>query len=245
MLEITKLDKCFNNKIVLDSVSMQVKAGRIALILGTSGVGKSTLLRIVAGLETADNGTVSLDGLNFNIKSHERNGLVGMLFQHFNLFEHMTVQENITFALIRAAKLSPQEAQERAQALLARYQLADKAQVYAANLSGGQKQRLALARTLAMQPRVICLDEPTSALDPVLTSFVANSIQELAHTGYMVLVSSHDTALIERLNADLYLMQKGKIIEATSTTAFLKEQENYPRLSSFIKGQEHHELKEL
>lgn len=240
MLKITKLDKCFNNKIVLDTVSMQVKAGHIALILGASGVGKSTLLRIVAGLETADSGTITLDGVQLNIKSHERNGLVGMLFQHFNLFEHMTVQENITFPLVRAANLSLKEAQDRAQSLLAQYQLADKADVYASSLSGGQKQRLALARTLAMQPRVICLDEPTSALDPVLTSFVAHNIQELADAGYIVLVSSHDTGLIERLTADLYLMDKGKIVETTATANFLKEQERYPRLSSFIRGQEHH-----
>lgn len=239
MLEITRLSKNFNNKPVLNGVSLQVLPGHIALILGTSGVGKSTLLRIIAGLENADSGSICLDSINFDVQSHDRKGLVGMLFQHFNLFEHMTVEENIIFPLTRAAGFSKEKAKALAHDILARYQLSDKAQVYAAQLSGGQKQRLALARTIAMKPRVICLDEPTSALDPVLTSFVAKSIQDLAEAGYIVLVSSHDTSLIERLNADLYLMDKGSIVETASTRKFLQEPNDYPRLRNFIKGQEY------
>jgi ABC-type polar amino acid transport system ATPase subunit len=239
MLEINNLSKKYKKHIVLDEISLQVPPKHIALILGSSGAGKSTLLRIVAGLETADSGSIILDGKvlpTTTLNARERSYKVGMVFQNFNLFEHMTVLENITFPLIYGAGMNRAQAITRAEELLAHYQLSEKKNVSASQLSGGQKQRLAIARSVALSPRVICLDEPTSALDPLLTSHVAKTIQELAHEGYSVLVSSHDTRLIKNLMCTLYLLDKGKLIETATSLAFNHNPGNYPHLRKFIEG---------
>lgn len=221
---------------VLNSVSMKVSQGEIALVLGPSGVGKSTLLRIVAGLESADSGTIILGGNTLELAKSPRGNLVGMVFQNFNLFEHMTVLENITFPLTRAANLSRPQAETRAIEILEKYQLSEKATMFAGELSGGQKQRLAIARTVALSPKVICLDEPTSALDPLLTSYVAHMIQELAQQGYTVLVSSHDTHLITKLPCSLYLMKDGQITETAQSRDFKANPDLFSKLKNFVEG---------
>jgi polar amino acid transport system ATP-binding protein len=234
MLTIKNVTKKFGSRTVLNNVSLEVQPGEIAVLLGSSGVGKSTLLRILNHLEELDAGTVELDGESLNDVFQKR--AVGMVFQQFNLFEHMTVLENITFPLIKASGLSEKEATICAMKLLQHYELADKAPMSVQRLSGGQKQRLALVRTIAMQPRVICFDEPTSALDPLLTTFVAQSIQELANQGFIILVATHDIGLLQELNCTIYLMSNGSIVEKTSSKEFFANQENYPLIARFVRG---------
>lgn len=231
MLEIKKLSKRFGSKLILNDISVTVTQGEIAFFLGPSGVGKSTLLRVLNNLETIDEGSLFLDGSTLKPRD------VGMVFQQFNLFEHMNVESNITFPLIKAAGKSAQEAKIIAHDLLTRYGLADKATLYTTNLSGGQKQRLALARSLAMKPQVICLDEPTSALDPMLTNYVAQIIQDLAKDGYIVLVASHDIGLLNTLDCTIYLMRsKGEIAQMAKSSDFEKNPANYPLIKNFTEG---------
>ncbi len=232
MLEIKDLSKKYNNKLVLKDIYLAVNAGEIAFLLGSSGVGKSTLLRILSGLETYNSGTILLQGKPLEKQNHA----VGMVFQQFNLFEHMTVERNITFPLEKAAKKNPEEAHAIAHKLLEKYGLGDKAHLYVSQLSGGQKQRLAIARTLALKPHVICLDEPTSALDPLLTNYVAQAIQDLAREKYIVLVASHDTALLKSLDCTIYLMDGGAIVQTAPSKEFFHDENKYPLIKRFVEG---------
>jgi|SRR5690606_22332507 len=238
MLKISTLNKSFKKKKILNNVSLNVNTGEIALLLGSSGVGKSTLLRILNNLETIDSGTISLNDINFNLTTINTDHLVGMVFQHFNLFEHLTVEQNIKLPLEKVLKITPAQAQVITDNLLMKYGLTEKKQTYAARLSGGQKQRLAIARALAMKPKIICLDEPTSALDPVLTSYIAQNIQQLASDGYIVLVASHDTALVEKLNCTIYLMSQGSIVESAHSQDFRQNATHYPQIKNFVAGHE-------
>lgn len=234
MLEISNISKQFGQKKVLTDISFTVKPGEVAFLLGPSGVGKSTLLRLLNNLETLDTGTILLNG--HPLKPAE----AGMVFQQFNLFDNMTVERNITFPLIKVAKKTPEEAQKIAHDLLKRYGLDDKAHDYVSQLSGGQKQRLAIARSLAMKPRIICLDEPTSALDPLLTNYVAQAIQNLATEGYIVLVASHDIALLKQLECTIYVMkEKGKIAQSAHSKEYKAHPDAYPIIKQFIEGTEH------
>jgi ABC-type polar amino acid transport system ATPase subunit len=232
MLEINHLTKKFHQKTVLNDLTMSVKPGEIAFLLGSSGVGKSTLLRILNGLETFDAGTILLQGVLLSQQPHA----VGMVFQQFNLFEHMTVECNITFALEKAAKVPPSDAHTQAHALLSKYGLADKAHLPVRTLSGGQKQRLAIARSLAMKPHIICMDEPTSALDPLLTNYVAQAINDLAKEGYIVLVASHDTTLLRQLECTIYLIDKGEIVQTAPSMQFFAHEADYPYIRKFVEG---------
>ncbi|MBA3953819.1 amino acid ABC transporter ATP-binding protein [Candidatus Dependentiae bacterium] len=236
MLEINHLSKFYHSRALLNDISLTVKTGEIALFLGSSGVGKSTLLRILNNLEDYTQGTIVLDGVTLTPEQAIKKHLVGMVFQQFNLFDNMTVERNITFPLERAAGKTAQEAQEIAHKLLITYGLADKKQTLVTNLSGGQKQRLALARSLALKPRVLCLDEPTSALDPLLTSQVAASLQDLARQGYIVLIATHDTVLIDKLNCTIYLMENGALAQTASSQDFILNKDAYPDIKKFVEG---------
>jgi ABC-type polar amino acid transport system ATPase subunit len=236
MLKLEQITKIFNGKEVLHAISLTVRRGEIAVLLGSSGVGKSTLLRILNNLETIDTGTVTLDGAPLDLAKVNQTHTVGIVFQNFNLFEHLTVQQNITLALEKVLKQSSSQAQETATTLLKQYGLADKAQQYISQLSGGQKQRLAIARTLALKPKIICFDEPTSALDPLLTSQIAREIQDLAQQGYIILVATHDTTLLERLQCTIYLMESGSIVETAPSQQFFANKNAYPRIASFVAG---------
>lgn len=236
MLSICNLSKSFGTKKVLSDLNLTVNRGEIALLLGASGSGKSTLLRILNNLEQPDSGTLVLDGQQLQPNEIIGKHLVGMVFQQFNLFDYMTVKQNITFPLEKGLGFAASKASDQADALLIKYGLIDKADSYPTELSGGQKQRLALARSLALKPHIICLDEPTSALDPLLTNYVAQTIEELAQEGYIVLVASHDTKLIEQLTCTIYLMQDGKIIEQGLSSDIKQYPQKYPAIYRFIKG---------
>lgn len=238
MLEIKNISKKFKNRQVLDNISVSVNRGEIAIFLGESGVGKSTLLRVLNNLESLDSGAVYLDGKKLDLNEVNHTHTIGMVFQQFNLFQHLTVQQNITLPLMLTANKTQAQADMIAQALLARYGLGDKANMYVSQLSGGQKQRLALARTLALKPVVICLDEPTSALDPLLTNYVAQTIQDLADQNYVVLVATHDVAILEKLNCTIYLMHEGSIIERASWKELNEHPRKFPRIVQFISGTE-------
>lgn len=238
MLKINQLTKIFGSKKILNNVSLTVNKGEIAVFLGSSGVGKSTLLRILNNLETINSGSITLDNTTLDLSSINTTHTIGMVFQHFNLFDHLTVEQNITLPLEKVLKKNSSEATTIAHHLLKRYGLSDKNNTYASRLSGGQKQRLAIARAIAMEPKIICLDEPTSALDPVLTSYVAQNIQQLATEGYIVLVATHDTDLIEKLNCTIYLMSEGTIIETAPSQELKNNSDQYPKIKNFIAGYE-------
>ena len=236
MLQIKKLSKSFGDKKIVDNVSLDITTGSIAVLLGASGVGKSTLLRILADLETADAGHIVLDGKPIHREARQKEHPVGMVFQQFNLFSHKTVKQNITFPLEKVLNLSVQDAGARADELLAKFGLAEHASKPISALSGGQKQRLALARTLAMRPKIICMDEPTSALDPILTSYVAELITGLAKEGYTVVIATHDTSVLDKLDCAIYLMQEGKIAEAIRSSDLVHNPEKADRIKNFIAG---------
>ncbi len=230
MLSLKNISKHFQNKLVVDDVSFDVQLGEIVVLLGKSGVGKSTILRILTGLESNESGSITFNDQALPAQS------VGMVFQEFNLFPHLTVEENITLPLQKVAGKTEIEAKEIAHTLLATYELTAQAHAYPHKVSGGQKQRVAFARTLAMQPKILCCDEPTSALDPMLTSKVAQEINKLAQQGLMIILATHDTELIKQMACTIYLMKHGKIIETTTSEQLIKNPEKYPFIKNFTQG---------
>lgn len=233
-LILKNISKKVGAKKILDNLSAEVTSLRPAIFLGGSGVGKSTLLRVLNNLETLDNGEVILEGEKLDLSAVSKDHTIGMVFQHFNLFEHLSVLENVTLALINILNYSKAKANKLAEEVLSDLGLLDYKKCSVSSLSGGQKQRLALARLIALKPKVICLDEPTSALDPYLTNFVADTITGLSKKGYIVLIATHDTSLIERLDANLFLMSDGKIIEQASSKDLTKKESS--QIYKFLNG---------
>ncbi len=229
MLVIKKLTKNFGAKTVLHDISLQLQTGSIGVLLGSSGTGKSTLLRIIAGLEKHDSGTIFLDA---DYLSPEK---VGMVFQQFNLFENLTVTENITFALCKGrTKMPLAQANKVALDLLKQYGMLELAHSFPDDLSGGQQQRLAILRTIAQKPAVICFDEPTSALDPLLKTHIARTITELSQAGYTILVATHDVQLVEQLPCTIFLMHAGAIVQTANSQEFKTDPQNFPEIKKFI-----------
>lgn len=238
MLVIKNLSKQFGDRLVLNNVDLTVKPGEVAVLVGPSGVGKSTLMRILCKLEKPNSGNVIINDKTLDFASSQPSHDVGMVFQNFNLFDHLSVERNVTLALEKVLNVPEEKSKAIADELLQKFGLLDKAHMPVGSLSGGQRQRLAIVRALAMKPKVLCLDEPTSALDPMLTGFVAQEIQDLAAAGLIVLVTTHDKSLVERLNASLYLMKAGRIVEHAPTQTIKQEPQNYPLLTAFLKGEE-------
>lgn len=233
MLTITNLDVRLGGKKILQGITLSLASGRVALLLGKSGSGKSTLLRTIASLEKPEVGTILYEGQPLNRQD------VGMVFQQFNLFENLTVRENIVLsACYGYRRLDKQKAEQAAQQLLQQFDLESIAERYPNRLSGGQKQRVALARSLIGEPRIICLDEPTSALDPLLTHNVAKMIMQLATKGYCVIVTTHDISLVDRLDADLFLLREGVMIQQTTTRAFKANRTAFQHLYEFTHYEE-------
>lgn len=235
MFEVKGLTKSFKGKTILSDIDFAVGRGQIGAFLGGSGVGKTTLLRVLNHLETCDSGTFHLDGDALNIRSANRHHKVGMVFQHFNLFDHLTVEDNVTLALKKIAGKSDIDAKKMAHHLLEKYGLLEFAKSSIQKLSGGQKQRLAIARAVAMNPEVICLDEPSSALDPLLTSQLAKYIAELAAENRVVLMTTHDMGLLKQLKSQLFLMAEGIIVESGCSVDCFSNPLTYPSLTNFMK----------
>jgi polar amino acid transport system ATP-binding protein len=216
MIKITNLSKNFGNLEVLKNVSLEVKKGEVLVIIGPSGSGKSTLLRSINLLEEPSSGKIFLDGNEITGKKTDKNKVrqkVGMVFQSFNLFPHMTVLGNVTLALQKVLKMKPVEAKKTGTDLLTKVGLKDKINAYPNQLSGGQKQRVAIARALAMNPEAILFDEVTSALDPELVKEVLDVMKDLANSGMTMLVVTHEMGFAKEVGSHVIFMDEGKIIE--------------------------------
>lgn len=225
ILRVQNISKSFDGKTILDNVSFELAKGEIKVLIGPSGGGKSTLLQNINCLVVPDAGEISLE--NEKIDYSNKKDLyrlrqeVGMIFQDFNLFDHLTALENITIALRKVKKTSKKEAEQRARIELEQVGLGDKEELYPAQLSGGQKQRVAIARALAMDPKVLMLDEPTSALDPELIGEVITVIKALAVKGMTMVMATHQISLISGLADEILFMENGQIVEQGSPAELL------------------------
>lgn len=223
MIEINKLNKKFGNNHIIKDVSLKVNKGDKVVIIGPSGSGKSTLLRCMNLLEVPDSGSIIFEGQDITSKECNINKVrqrMGMVFQHFNLFPHLTVMENITLAPVKLNILTKEEAEKNALKLLDRIGLYDKRNEYPAKLSGGQKQRIAIVRSLAMKPAIMLFDEPTSALDPEMIGEVLNLMKELADEGMTMVVVTHEMGFAKSVANKVLFMDEGLIIEENNPLSF-------------------------
>ena len=235
MLTIKNIKKSFGNKAVLKGISLNVNKGDVIGIIGPSGCGKSTLLRCINQLEIPDSGEVIYDKKNIVGSKHllDVRKKIGMVFQQFNLFNHMTVLENITLAPVINKLMKPDEAKKEALRLLNDIGLKDIANSYPSQISGGQKQRVAIIRTLIMKPEIILFDEPTSALDPEMIGEVTNLMRKLANEGMTMLIVSHELNFIKNFCTKVIFIDDGKIVEeGESKVIFDKPKDE--RLKNFL-----------
>ncbi|MDP1418585.1 amino acid ABC transporter ATP-binding protein [Peribacillus simplex] len=217
MIRIRNLNKSYGNLHVLKDIDMKVLDSDVVCLIGPSGSGKSTLLRCLNYLEKKDSGQILIEGTEINPSTHDINKIrekVGMVFQHFYLFPHMTVLENVIEAPTHVKKVPKAQAIEEAKALLAKVGLSDKADVYPSKLSGGQKQRVAIARALAMKPDILLFDEPTSALDPELVGEVLATMKELALEGMTMVVVTHEMSFAREVGDWIVFMHNGRVVES-------------------------------
>ena len=223
MISIKGVNKHFGALHVLRDINLDIDRGQVVVVIGPSGSGKSTLCRVINRLETVDSGTIAIDGEQLPIEGRKLAQLrsnVGMVFQSFNLFAHKTVLENVMLAPITVRHLARQPARERAMALLERVGVANQAQKYPAQLSGGQQQRVAIARSLAMDPKVMLFDEPTSALDPEMINEVLAVMTALAGDGMTMLVVTHEMGFARRAADRVVFMAEGAIAEDATPAEF-------------------------
>ena len=234
MIDVKNLQKKFGDLVVLDGIDLEVDPGDVIVLVGPSGCGKSTFLRCLTHLEEPTGGQIFLDGKEVTDKEIDNvRSRMGMVFQHFNLFPHMTVKKNITFAPVKLRKMTQAQADQRAMELLDRIGLADKADEYPNMLSGGQKQRIAIVRALAMDPEVLLFDEPTSALDPEMVGEVLELMKKLAKQGMTMVVVTHEMGFAKEVASRVIFIDKGKIQEDKPPQEFFANPEN-PRLRDFL-----------
>lgn len=236
MINIQNLYKNFGDLEVLKNISTTINKGEIISIIGPSGSGKSTFLRCINKLEEPTNGHIFIDGMDLMDKKIDINKIrerVGMVFQHFNLFPHKTVLENLTLSPTIVKNENKIEAEKYALYLLEKVGLVDKANSYPAQLSGGQKQRIAIARALAMKPEVILFDEPTSALDPEMIKEVLDVMRELAKEGMTMIIVTHEIGFAKNVGNRVLFMDKGEIVEDSSPKEFFENPKN-ERVKDFL-----------
>ena len=226
MINIEHVSKKFPNIVALDDVSLHIHPNEIICLLGPSGSGKSTLLRSINGLEIVDSGNITVDGELVDPKNEEQmckiRTKMGFVFQHFNLFPHLTVLENMTLAPIEVLKRDKAEVEKEALALLNRVGLKAKANEYVNKLSGGQKQRVAIVRALCMKPEIMLFDEPTSALDPEMVKEVLDVMRELATENMTMVVVTHEMNFAKEVASRIIFMADGKIVEENTAKEFFE-----------------------
>ncbi|WP_044870800.1 amino acid ABC transporter ATP-binding protein [Pseudomonas sp. LFM046] len=241
MIEVRDLVKVFDARghevRAVDNVTTQVKRGEVVVVIGPSGSGKSTFLRCLNGLEELDSGSVSIDGVDLadpktDVNAYRRE--VGMVFQHFNLFPHMTVLENLCLAQKIVRKRGKAEREAKAQALLAKVGIAQKANEYPSRLSGGQQQRVAIARALCMDPKVMLFDEPTSALDPEMVGEVLDVMKQLAQEGMTMVCVTHEMGFAREVADRVLFFDHGKLLEDAPPAQFFAQPQD-PRAQSFLR----------
>ena len=236
MIEVKGLKKEFNGLKVLNGIDYKIEQGEKIVIIGPSGSGKSTFLRCLNLLEEPTEGEVWFDGVDITDPKNDINKMrqkMGMVFQHFNLFPHMTVLGNITFAPVRLGLQTKEEANDNAMRLLKRIGLEEKANEYPNRLSGGQKQRIAIVRALAMNPEVLLFDEPTSALDPEMVGEVLDLIRELANEGMTMVIVTHEMGFAREVGTRVLFIDEGVIKEENTPQEFFANPRN-PRLKEFL-----------
>lgn len=237
MISVSDLKKSFGDLVVLDGITANIEKGEKVVVIGPSGSGKSTFLRCLNLLEQPTAGTIEFEGKDItHAKGRELNAVrmkMGMVFQHFNLFPHLTIRRNITVAPVKHKLMTQAEADKRADELLAMVGLSDKADAYPSQLSGGQKQRIAIARTLAMNPDVILFDEPTSALDPEMVGEVLELMKRLADGGMTMIVVTHEMGFAREVASRVMFMCDGKVQEEGTPEEIFSAPKN-PRLRDFL-----------
>ena len=236
LLYVEGLTKTYGENVVLDNISTEIKRGEVVAIIGPSGCGKSTFLRSLNQLEKITSGSIYFDGVDMTGSSVNINNVrrrIGMVFQQFNLFPHMTIKENRMFAPVKLKEMTKQEASKRADELLERVGLLDKADQYPDMLSGGQKQRIAIARTLAMNPELILFDEPTSALDPEMVGEVLALMKELANDGMTMIVVTHEMGFAREVANRVMFIDEKKIKEEGRPEDIFENPESL-RLKEFL-----------
>ncbi|ANC77790.1 peptide ABC transporter ATP-binding protein [Fictibacillus phosphorivorans] len=222
MIDVQGLKKSFGSNQVLKGISTSIKKGEVIAVIGPSGSGKSTFLRCLNLLETHDEGSILLEGKDISEMELHLRKKIGMVFQHFNLFPHLTVLENVTFAPQQVLKVSRSEADKEALDLLKTVGLSDKANSYPSNLSGGQKQRVAIARALAMKPEVMLFDEPTSALDPEMVKEVLQVMKNLVKLGMTMVIVTHEMGFAKEVADRVLFMDDGKLVEDQEPAIFFE-----------------------
>lgn len=227
MLKIQGLYKSYGKLSVLKGINLEVEPGEVIVIIGPSGSGKSTLLKCINGLEPIENGTIEVDGIRIDGKNRKQNIFqirqrVGMVFQHFNLFPHLSVLDNIAICLKVVKNENANEAEDFARKLLKRVGLEEKSESFPEKLSGGQKQRVAIARAMAMKPKILMLDEPTSALDPEMISEVLEVMRDLAKEGITMVCITHEMGFAKEIADKMIFIDNGVIIEENTTEEFFQ-----------------------
>ncbi len=230
MIDVKGLNKSFGNLHILKDITETIKQGEKVVIIGPSGSGKSTFLRCLNLMEKPTSGEIYVDGENITSMHQREINLMrqkmGMVFQHFNLFPHLTIRKNITLAPVKLKLMSKDEADDKAEELLEKVGLADKADNYPGQLSGGQKQRIAIARALAMNPEVMLFDEPTSALDPEMVGEVLNLMKQLAKDGMTMVVVTHEMGFAREVASRVMFMDGGRILEQAPPQEFFSNPKN-------------------
>jgi glutamate transport system ATP-binding protein len=242
LVELDQVKKSFGDNLVLDGVNLTVERGSAIVIAGPSGSGKSTMLRCVNGLEPVDSGEVRFDGtpVDYSGKALSRlRANIGVVFQQFNLFPHMTALDNIVLGPVKAKGVSREEAEARARELLERVGIPEKADEYPADLSGGQQQRVAIARALAMEPKLMLFDEPTSALDPEMIREVLDVMRNLAREGMTMLVVTHEMGFAREVCDRIVFIDAGEIVEEGPPDEFFSAARS-PRAKEFVDKIIHH-----